>query len=503
MKKVIIILNFILSYSVKFEMDAKLLESLTKASESLSKRPGRVSVDAVKKLASFYGFDTWLEKLDTELGIVSLSNTPKTVMSPLNTSLIASPLQGNRIRGKSVILNETEKSRLTLNLDRVVIDIDFTSPGTITNVSVSVGTESEINSLKFDFIKGWNGSLTAGDVLLNNLTKNETLDQFNMNLRVLYMMDRLSKQSPNDIFTIFNYIVDGLLKENKISKIGDLLSNYNNKVGVFLNYWEDDYRVNEWIRRNKNLEINGDNYLIHFKIKESSSSKDFKINEEYLIDSKIPNSNESGWFINNKWQIPNDLNVIETLSIIQLELCPTVWIPQDLLDLLSLRYKIIDQTNKNWGYNTKSLTKNDQMDEFYSKVNEYGYISLGKINVSFTIGCKMIKLFKIQGLDLSKFTHLIKILRSWIKLNSILSKLVKLNGGINDIKFKVENVSLDDLRDEEMIEIEEFQWINVSLGDLKNGEIKIESNNLNFNIINGISSDEKIEISESFFMSKN
>lgn len=478
-------------------MDAKLLESLTKASESLLKRPGKVSVDSVKKLASFYGFDTWLEKLDTDLGIVSLSNTPKTVMSPLNTSLMTSPLQGSRIRRKSVVSGSTEKSRLTLNLDRVVIDIDFTSPGSITNVGVSVGTESEPNTLQFDFIKGWNGSPNAGEILLDNLTKHETLDQFNMNLRVLYMLDRLSKQSPNDIFTIFSLIVSGLSEENKISQIGDLLSNYNNKVGVFLKYWEDDYRINQWIRTNKNIPVEGESYLIHFKMKESTSSKEFKISDQYLIDPK--NVPEEGWFSQGRWGIPNDSNVLETLSIVQLELCPPVWVPQDLLDLLSLKYKVIDQTNKNWADNTKSMKDSDRIDEFYSKVNENGCVSLngGKFNVSFSIGCKMIKLFKIQGLDLSKFTQIIKLLRSWIKLNSIIGKLVK-SSGVMDIQLRVDDVSLDDLNDEEMIESSELQWMDVSIGDLETGEIKIESNTLKFTIINGIASDKRVEINESF-----
>lgn len=477
-------------------MDATLLESLTRASESLLKRPGKVSVEAVKKLASFYGFDTWLEKLDTDIGIVSLSNTPKTVLSPLHTSLITSPLQGTRLGAKNGLSNEPERSRLTLNLDRVVIDIDFTSPRLITNVGVSVGTESELNSLQFDFIKGWCGSPNAGEVLLDNLTNNDTLDQFNMNLRVLFMLDRLSKQSPYDIFTIFSNVVSALSEESKHSQIGDLISNYDNKVGIFLKYWEDDYQVNQWIRTNKNVQLNGENYLIHFKVKESSSSKEFTISKEFLVDA----NSEGNWYANGKWQIPNEPNVIESLSIIQLELCPPVWVPQDILDILSLKYKVIDQTNKNWAHNTKTATETDRMDVLYSKINNTGCVSVADVNVSFSLGCKMIKLFKIQGLDLSKFTQIIKLLRSWIKLNSILKKLVKSNG-VTDLLLRNDEVSLNDFKDEEMTEPNTPQWMNVSLGDMAIGEIKVESSVSNFSIVNGVASDQRVEISESF-MSK-
>lgn len=486
-------------------MDALLVEKLTQCAEPLLKRPGSVSVAAVRRLAALYGFDTWLETREKDNGRVSLSNTPRSILSPMAMS----PAVG---RAKSVLFENDPQSRLTLNLDRVVIDIDYVADD-IQAVSVSVGTDSEATSLRYDFIKGWDGSSNAGDVLLANLTQNATLDAFNMNLRVLYMLDRLSKQSPNDIFSIFSMIVDALMQQ-KDSMNYELISNLNDKVGVFLKYWKNDQAVNEWIKSHKNVDVPSADYCIHFKVKEPKSKDHFKIEEKYFTSDVTANDKVSSWYENSKWSIPNNPNVKESLSQIQLEFLPPIWVPEDLLKSLDLQYRVIDQSNENWADNTKHPINDKLMDRFYHMINENSSALLDDTEVGFDLGCKMVKLFKIQGLNLPSFNKLTKSLRSWTKLNSMISKLLEKNTklhtstsvSINENDNNDEEIKLSDLLDAlgddpmEGIKQNDNPWVYISINNLNNSQIHVETSKSKFTICDGVCNDQQAEVSESFMI---
>lgn len=270
--------------------------------------------------------------------------------------------------------------------------------------------------------------------------------------------------------------------------IGKVLCNCNDKVGVFLKYWVDERYVNRWIRENKGLDVAEREYMIHFKVKESLKAKRSFINSgpadedaalgdaaaeevngggtdaeagdndneghvepaEHLdgngdldMDDAMERSaagakhsstedasGHGGFFFDPEegvWRV-DDAGVRNNLSVVQLELCPPVWVPEDLMRIHGLEYEVIDRGNENWGHNKQGGddARDTELDALYDTLNDDA--SNGSVTVSapvplhlhFLVGCKMVRLFKLHLCGLNQLRSVVEALRSWCLANSML-----------------------------------------------------------------------------------
>jgi hypothetical protein len=479
-------------------LDTELVQPLNAIRETLLKRPGLVTMQSIKKLSEIYGFTTFVENIKDNDGkpLIRMSISGLVLLIDIDFSIPTDMI--NNI--------ETPISPGINSINGLNNNMNILSNKNIINVSISSAiTPDEIEGKSWDFLFGFEGFASCSDVLFENL-KQKTLDSFNMNLRVLLLFDRLSKNKPNDLFTFFSNFVWRLTKqlefestkENKesISKlnkldwddgilgIGRVLCNQNNKVGVFLQYCIDDRNINRWIEENKDISVFNHKYLIHFKVKESlKKDEDYdkidKLNENNLNNDENNNGiikkedgndiimNESNFETNQNDNINRidkneiegtlfDQKLQENLSIITMELCPPIWIPEDALKLHGIEYEIINEGNQNWSDNNKTeITDseyNKEINNVYESINESGgYVELQKndvdnekIEIEMLIGCKMIRLFKMQIGDMNKLNAMIKTLRNWCLANNKLRHFVKGYHPINKNFTNGKNKSLID-----------------------------------------------------------
>lgn len=487
-------------------IDIELVQPLNAITDTLLKRPGVVTMQSIKRLSEMYGFTTFVEHIKAQhmmrlsiSGLVLLIDVDFEIPIEMQNS-VGSPMSPTGGMNNS---------------------IGILSNSYIKGVSISSAiTPDPIDNESYDFLFGFKGFPSCSDVLFNNL-KEKTLDSFNMNLRVLLLFDRLSKNKPDDLFTMFTQLVWGLSKQVEYEKskngddvtedeeidwvdgvrgIGKVLANQNNKVGVFLQYWIDDRYVHRWIRENKGMNVVDRVYMMHFKVKESLSSKNYNTlkteieekqennkptdgnndDEKAVIDgdgdvimnkgtsdntekldetTKVDDDGEVGKdndtkrlfnILDGTWDTSKQLKSgsgDDTLSssndvgLVILEFCPPVWIPEDALVYHGTEYELINEDNENWSDNNKKAEDSDLRDDdealnkMYKSINESkgennGCVELvssegnKRVRIDFLVGCKMVRVFKVQVGDLNKLRGLVSVLRMWCKVNSMLRKVV-------------------------------------------------------------------------------
>ncbi len=497
-------------------IDTELVQPLTAVADILLKRPGVVTMSSIKRLSEMYGFTTFVEHMkndsskggntDAGNGVIvrlsiaglvllidvdflmpmSLEDAQKMVSSPSMMSL-TSPGSG----GVS-----TSKEQAHLNLRGEHIKGVYIS---------SAITADPIDGKNYNFLFSFDGSKTCSDVLYANL-KEKTLDSFNMNLRLLLLFDRLSKEKPDDLFTTFSQLVYGLKRQQELEKnalmktgstsdielqkcdlglcgTGKVLANHDGKIGVFLNYWIDNWEVNQWLRTNKGLDVEDTHYMLHFKVNEqmkvertkketsdsfannggpnSTADTDVKMTngtDEQATDAHNENSsmidNEGKWHLTSKQQ--------ENFSTVMLECCPPVWVPEDVISKLCVDYEVIHSDNANWPDNYVKDTDVTSFHEYNALVNRI-YIQLNDSEASFgcvnvieedgeievnngekkqtdtakyfsreegtgirvelQTGCPMVRVFKLQTASVDGITPVVQALRIWTQSASVLRQL--------------------------------------------------------------------------------
>lgn len=500
-------------------IDTELVQPLTAITDTLLKRPGVVTMQSIKNLSEMYGFTTFVEfikgNLKTSKNMMRLSISGLILLIDIDFELpeemlIGSPMSPN--------VSNNKYNGMSL------------SNSSIHNVSISSAiVTDEINGQSYDFLNGFGNFKRTDKILFDNL-KEKTLDSFNMNLRVLSSLDRLSKNKPDDIFTMFSEIVWGLEKQSEYEKgeekgadwndgikgVGKVLVNQNDKVGVFLQYWIDNRYVNRWIRNNKkDVEIVDRVYQMHFKVKENlnynkhslssgnigDNHDDIVVNNEdtknvkkednedkdiEMVDTETDKVEDNGSdsshndkdkkgnndgrmynFKENLWKT----NSRRDFSLVNVELCPPVWIPEICLKEMDgvVDYEVINNDNENWPENKESIhskeieheTDNDRLlENIYKGVNSNsggnGRVLLkdsvsqvDKYMIDVFVGSRMIRVFKVQLEDINRLRSLVSILRTWCKINSVLLNsvgCVEVSAGVG-IERGEQNgaVSLDDL----------------------------------------------------------
>lgn len=425
-------------------IDTELVQPLMVISETLLKRPGVVTMHSIKKLSEIYGFSTFVENIKDNTGkpLVRMSISGLVLLIDIDfavpidmISALGSPISP----GVGNSLNNLDMNNL--NNEGII------------NVSInSAITPDQIDGESWDFLFGFKGFASCSEVLFENL-KEKTLDSFNMNLRVLLLFDRLSKEKPNDLFTIFSTLAWVLTKQSEkafeektkldwndgILGIGQVLCNQDHKVGVFLQYWIDDRFINRWIRTNKGIDVVDRRYLIHFKVKESL--KEGKVKSEGIenIDSYVTvdengSTNDSDVVMRENDDVLSNDKLHDNLSLITLELSPPVWIPEDILHMLGVKYDTINEENENWS-NNKARVGDDKyntgLDKVYKIANENaGYVEIDnnkdeKLQLEILIGCKLVKVFKMQLSDLCILEQVVNCLRNWCKANNIIRNTIR------------------------------------------------------------------------------
>ncbi|VEU21648.1 DEKNAAC102384 [Brettanomyces naardenensis] len=299
-------------------VDPELLAPLSKISEILLKRPGKVSLESIKRLSNIYGFETFTDTLaleDNAEGGSTSKNLVYTIGSHAGTPMN----QGTP--GPLV-------DRLSLSGKILLIDIDFLE-GIVKNVSISSAINLQpIDGETYDFLEGWRKFEPVGKILLRNL-QSSTLDQFNKNLRILSQFDRLSMNPPDDLFNLFNQLTYNLVDVYRYQKekleenlgeydsdqccplsgeeverdlregcggIGQILMNQQNKIGLFLKIWEDNRFVSrrlDEIKKVKTVESLNP-YLIHFKITENIHGDAMEVTPEAVDGESIDESGAAG-----------------------------------------------------------------------------------------------------------------------------------------------------------------------------------------------------------------
>ncbi|QPG73576.1 hypothetical protein FOA43_000888 [Brettanomyces nanus] len=481
-------------------IDPELLAPLFKISDILLKRPGKVSIDSIKRLSNIYGFETFTDTL-------ALENNGKEGDVKNNLVYNLSSHSGSPINAREVGLLV---DRLSLSGKILLIDIDFLE-GIVNNVSISSAINLQpIDGEVYDFLEGWNGVEPVENILLSNLRCN-TLDQFNKNLRILSQFDRLSLNPPNDLFNFFSQLTYNLVtvhkyQEKKLEEhqqdftndpscalngdevtrnfnegyfgLGKILLNQQTKIGLFLKIWEDNRFVNRYLDEKKGVKTREvlTPYFIHFKITENIRNDTGEDKDEdketggvsaVTITSAVgvettPHSITNGvsatgdvstvdtmdetpettksaessgikvrWFDNGDWLInANDTALNSNLNSLVLELCPSIWIPQDLLMEFGLQDYEVRTTDNDFFNNNQQDFDDLNLDKFYSRINKNHAIELrlesGKtIRVTYLIGCPMVKIFKITFGRLTKLCDLVNSLRNWCLLNSLMRNLLE------------------------------------------------------------------------------
>lgn len=318
-------------------IDTELIQPLTTITDTLLKRPGIVTMQSIKRLSEMYGFTTFVEFIkNTNINngntATSIVNTPN---NNTNTNMLRLSISGMILLidiDFEIPIEMQIGSPLSPTVNNPYIGIPL-SNSNIKGVSISSAiTPDLIDNKNYDFLFGFNDFSSCSDILFNNL-KEKTLDSFNMNLRVLLLLDRLSKNKPNDLFTMFSELVWGLSKQNEnvrkieinngnnsngiendwndgIKGIGKVLANQDNKVGIFLQYWIDDRYINRWVKENKQLDVIDSVYKIHFKVKESLNYNKHSLEKENAIDENKDKDKE-GNIDDNKGNNTNEENINE------------------------------------------------------------------------------------------------------------------------------------------------------------------------------------------------
>ncbi|KAH3665875.1 hypothetical protein OGAPHI_004064 [Ogataea philodendri] len=390
-------------------IDTELIAPLSRISEILLKRPGRVSVDGIKRLANIYGFETFTDTLAV--------NDQNDLVFAYPESRSTTPV------GKEV----PQIERLSLSGKILLIDIDF-QDGAVKNVGLSSAINIEsIDARSYDFVDGFGSFPKVGTILYENL-QSTTLDKFNKNLRLLGQLDRLSASAPFDLFNTFNLLTYNLLKACAAEKehiadnsadiltekelaadydvgvrgVGKVLVNQSDKIGLFLKFWQDNRFLAELDRSER------PEYMLHFKIMESPRADPVETKETKRVVE---------WF-NGQWSpdVPLDLLV--------LELCPPVWIPEDLLLELGLNeYEVVTPDNSVFNSTT------DTLDDFYQEINKNYSYTFGTedqiIESFFLTGCKFVKIYKLKLAELDKLRALVSGLRSWCLVNNVVRNLLQ------------------------------------------------------------------------------
>jgi len=456
-------------------VDPELLAPLAKISDILLKRPGRVSIESIKRLSNIYGFETFTDtlKVDTKPGgieknlVYAIDSHAGTPIDPDNEAQLI--------------------HRLSLSGKILLIDIDFYKDK-VKTVSISSAINiQQIGGKTYDFLKGSDKFDSVQRILMRNL-QNATLDQFNKNLRILSQFDRLSMNSPNDLFNFFNQLAYNLIyaheydiqvlkaetedqfkltgkqpltlkeierdTEAGYSGVGRLLMNQQSKIGLFLQYWEDNRFVNRQLADSKGIQTQEslNPYQIHFKITENvhsehsgrADSESPNVEPAVAKDSDAMDTAEDTertksssdlkvkWFEDGRWIIgKSDAILNSNLGLLVLEMCPSVWIPEDMLLELGIeRYEVRSDDNDFFSDNQHQDVKDPLVDSLYRCVNRQHNLDLevagGKkrFKMSFLVGCPMVKIFKISIEQMDKLQALIGNLRTWCLINSILRNLV-------------------------------------------------------------------------------
>lgn len=422
-------------------IDTELVQPLTAISETLLKRPGVVTMQSIKKLSTIYGFSTFVENIKDQTGkpLIRMSISGLVLLIDIDFTIPVDMIY---------TLGSPMSPNVGNNLNN--LNTNILTNECIINVSInSAITPDQIDDESWDFLFGFKGFASCSDVLFENL-KEKTLDSFNMNLRVLLLFDRLSKEKPNDLFTVFSTLVCVLTKQyekefDKISEldwndgvsgIGKVLCNQNHKVGVFLQYWIDDRYINRWVRSNKGIDVVDRKYLIHFKVKESLKGGEVDNDEKGNIgnDTYVDGNGSYDVVMHDSDDILSNVKLQENLTLITLELCPPIWIPEDTLNILGVKYDIINEENENWS-NNKTEVGDDAystgLDSVFKRVNENaGYVEMDndkkeRLELEVLVGCKMVQLFKMQVPDMHKLEEVVDSLRNWCKANNIIRNTIQ------------------------------------------------------------------------------
>lgn len=514
-------------------VDPELALSLDEVSQILLKRPGAVGIKGIKRLSNLYGFETFTDIID-----------------PVNK---ASAIQSPGPLG----MNEKELStieRLTIAGKIILIDIDFQEQK-VSDVSLSLAIVTKLISGKdkgkLNFIdKACEPNIEK--LLLQNLNES-TLDDFNRNLRLLSLLDKLSNSvslndqlnretgSGNDElsherkYDLFNYMhilsfnlhrvyeyqvshLDELdykspflSDRNDIScfvreglgGIGKVELNVGGRCGVFLKFWEDHRFVTQQLKqRVPNDEIHNDNFLLHFKIKE--------VDNEYCIkniDTRIVYKEK--WFEEGRWLVDsgkNDNDIVKFSVTLVAELLPTVWVPYDLL------YKWnIDDIDE-----AEPDVKNNRLDALFDHFNKFHHKRKYRLNekgdqkleISMMSPCRFVKLHKLSH-RVEQIQSIVDDLRTWCVISSFIRNVLSSCESEEETRTNVKSeLNVDDVKLVEFVSEkpiivnnrrdDEFRLsFSPSMDDLDHmlTTVEFKENNvykkLQFSIIRGILDDVK------------
>ncbi|ODV97340.1 hypothetical protein PACTADRAFT_49071 [Pachysolen tannophilus NRRL Y-2460] len=400
-------------------VDPELIAPLTKISDYLlSIRPGKVSAENIKRISSYYGFETFAED---------------NLIDDSTNNLI---------------------NRLTIAGKIILIDIDFgTSFNTVLKVSLSLALnnssgDNNNNTGKLSIV---DKSLkpNCDDILFSNLDvgsfnkdgfdQSSQLAKFNANLKYLSNLDKLSIAK----FDLFNYldnlsiclkdirdyqlnngeeflIKNDFLNEKELEQdlnngyigIGKYMINIYSRLGIFLKIWQDErFLINE---------DNDKSHYIYFGVKEL----DHNVTNSTIV-SNI-NNNEKWWTAEFGW---TDFQKIDKLNAgLNLFFNPTneeqnVVVPESLMIKWGVRHYEQEEDPDEF---SKFMIK------FFNNNIVLKKLSSGKldINLKLLLGSKLICLKSLVFPNPSLLQEFFQDLRSWFLVNNLIRVLISKTGPV-------------------------------------------------------------------------
>lgn len=493
-------------------IDTELVQPLTAVADILLKRPGVVTMNSIKKLSEKYGFTTFVEHMKSDSSkeqnnsdngvIVRLSISGLVLLIDVDFLMPMSPDDAQKMVSSPSMMNLASPSSI-VGLDSMGREpaIPELTGDAIKGVYISSAiTADPIEGKSYDFLFGFGGSKSCAEILYSNL-KEKTLDSFNINLRLLLSFDRLSKEKPNDLFSTFSLLVYGLEKQQEIEKAkivkdedidetellkyncgisgpGKIFANHEGKVGVFLQYWIDNWEINEWIRKNKGLTVEDTRYFLHFKVNEnlkegstgSGTDSTHDVNSDTTTTGNFSKDSQGDIKMSNgdservtfldvidtegNWNLP-PMQKINFDNII-LECCPPVWVPRNVISELSVECDIINPDNANWSDNYGTSDNREALYEYNSLVNRiytqlndteasFGCVNIvenrehtrgeeptednpetehsREIRVELQTGCPMVRVFKLRVDSPNKIATVVRMLRTWAQSACVLRQM--------------------------------------------------------------------------------
>lgn len=374
---------------------------------------------------------------------------------------------------------------LTLTKYHVILDILYSGDNEFTKVNVSFASGDQMDGI--------------GEVLLDSL-RHRTLDIFNKNLRVLVMWDLLARPAASfSVFHLFKKLQMAFIAQNEsLGKIpgdlewdegllglGSISINSHNRIGIISKFWQDDRYVRRWIKKNKFLDYNPQEYIVHFKVKENLYGERVAEQPSSTTTKEDPsNDSQTDWFTSNNWDISVDES-IQLFTHLQLEFSPAICLPLQILRSCGCQYDLEDY---DYPLNIKKFSLVDilQQSTTFTKNTQ-------TLQFDLNFGSKLVKITNISSIKLKYLHKLLNSIRTWIKFQTMIKSL------LDDDGWELQSSPASGQMDMELDEI--LNWVDPVDSNSDKNIVYVDSNDssifltgaIEMSITNGICSNAKAE----------